>query len=166
MDGIYHQLQVVLRNAANGISGLWSLLKMNWAWRKDTQAQPFQRILPWIAFTLITLAAFMLAGIFSSQISTSMGNEVLLSGPKCGIHLWHGMDVNDYLKTIQPYMVQRTISSANYAQRCYSNGAIFQDCSTFVRKNLPWQSKKDVACPFPNDICRSNSTNIRLLVSG
>lgn len=133
---------------------------MNWVWRKHTQVQ--RRILPLITFTLITVFAFTLAGIYSSQVSTSMGSEVLLSGSNCGIQSWDNMDVKNFVESFHPYAVQRTGSSANYAQRCYQNGASIKECSTFVRKSLPWQSKQDVACPFDEKICRSNSTNIRL----
>ncbi|KAL9626407.1 MAG: hypothetical protein Q9164_007882 [Protoblastenia rupestris] len=39
-----------------------------------------------------------------------------------------------------------------------------QRCSMFPKRNLPWKSTYNVACPFPgNDsVCRSDSTNIRL----
>lgn len=163
-DGIYHQCQAILRNAGNGTSGLWSLLWINWAWRKHTQAQPYRRIMPLITIALTALFGFALAGIFSSRVSTSMGNEVLLSGQNCGILTVDNIGEKDYWGTLLPYSTQRTVSSANYAQGCYKNDTIIQDCPTYLHKSLPWKSEHDVGCPFPghDKICRSNSTNLRL----
>ena len=164
-DGLHHERQAILRNAANGASGLWSLLRMNWVWRKHTRAQPHKRIFPLITYTLITLCAFALAGIFSSQVSTSMGNQVLLLGSICGILPIDAADADakGYWGTLLPYFNERTISSANYAQTCYGNSANVQACPTFLQKSLPWTSQPNVGCPFPqHEICRSNSTNLRL----
>ena len=137
---------------------------MNWVWRKHTQAQPMKRILPLITYTLTTLCAFTLAGLFSSQVSTSMGNEVLLSGTNCGIPIMSSNSTKDIWAYFLPYEVQRLVFSADYAQACYGNNADNKDCSTFLQKNLPWTSKHDIDCPFPgyDKICRSNSTNLRL----
>lgn len=163
-DGIYHQRQAILRNAANTMSGLWSLLQMNWVWRKHTQARPYRRILPLIMFSVIITSVFILASIFSSRISTSMGNEVLLLGSNCGIRTSDTLDSEYWYGTYLPYVAERTAFSANYAQECYRKGAMIQNCPTFLQKNLKYTSKLDIGCPFPgNDkICRSNSTNIRL----
>ena len=163
-DGIYHQRQAILRNAANSTSGLWSLLQMNWVWRKHTQAQPYRRILPLIMFSVIIICVFILGSIFSSKISTSMGNEVLLLGSTCSIHSQDGLDSEYFFGTYVPYMAERTAFSANYAQECYGKGAMIQNCPTFLRKNLKWTSEHNIGCPFPgkDKICRSNSTNLRL----
>ncbi|KAL9116911.1 MAG: hypothetical protein Q9187_006560 [Circinaria calcarea] len=163
-DGIYHQCQAILRNAANGTSGLWSLLRMNWVWRKCTKAQPYQRLLPLIVFTFTTLVAIALAGIFSSRVSTSMGNEVLLLGPNCGIVVLGDIDTESYSSNFVPYAVQRTLFSASYAQECYKNSTTIQNCPTFLQKSLPWTSDHSAECPFPGGekICLSNSTNLRL----
>ena len=163
-DGIYHQRQAILRNAASGTSGLLSLLQMSWAWRKDIRAQPYWRILPLIVFAFLTLSGFSVAGIFSSRVSTSMGDEVLLSGQNCAFQLRDDIDMTDYYTTMAPYFNQRLASSANYAQRCYRSNTISQDCSMFVQKSLSRKITYDIACPFPGHdrICRRNSTNIRL----
>jgi hypothetical protein len=33
-DAVYHQRQAILRNAATAMSGVWSLVLLNWAWRR------------------------------------------------------------------------------------------------------------------------------------
>lgn len=83
-DGLHHQRQAILRNSANAISGLSSLLQTGWAWRKTAKG-PYRRTMPLVVFTALCIAAFATASGFSSKISTSIGNEVLLSGTTCGI---------------------------------------------------------------------------------
>lgn len=161
-DGIYHQRQAVLRNAASGTSALWSLLQITWAWRHHTRLRLYRRIFPITTFTLILVSTFALAGIFSSQISTSMGNEVLLSGRNCGILDQLLGDPTRYQDVFLPYLTQRVHASANYAQMCYRSSPFFQNCPVYVQKSLSW-SRHDTQCPFPGGekICR-NSTNLRL----
>lgn len=163
-DGIYHQRQAILRNATGITHGLWHLVQMNVAWRNCNKARPWQRVLPLITFAFITLVVFVLATIFSSRISTSMGNEVLLDGRNCGVMTIDGMDPNDYWRIFLPNANQRVVSSANYAQECYVNNTMARNCPTFLRPSLPWTVERDVACPLPGQdkICRSNSTNLRL----
>lgn len=164
-DGIYHQRQAILRNAANGTAGLWSLVQLNWAWRNHTVIQLCRRILPLTTLTVVILAAFAVASVFSSQVTTSMGNDALLLGSNCGINNLTGTDARYYMATFLPYMVQRLISSATYAQECYyQRSATTQNCPTFVQRSLPWTTTRDVGCPFPggDKICRSNSTNLRI----
>ena len=163
-DGIYHQRQAILRNAESGGSGLLRLIRMNWAWRTRTRAHPYLRILPLMTFAFLNLGCLTVAPIYSSRVSTSMGDEVLLSGRNCGFGLVDGIDTEDYMTTFLPYIHQRMTFSANYAQTCYRKDTASQDCPTFVRKSLPWTGTYDIGCPFPgrDKICRRNSRNIRL----
>ncbi len=129
-DGIYHQHQAILRNATSGGSGLLSLLQMDWAWRKHYRLQPHRRLLPLISFAFFTLSGFTAAGILSSKVSTSMGNEVLLSGRNCGFGLEGFRNTTSFVSTEAPYFNQRMVSSANYAQRCYRDNVVSQDCNS------------------------------------
>ena len=83
-DALYHQQQVILRNSANAISGFTNVVQMAWAWRRHAQ-RPYWRILPLMLFAAACVASFAVASGFSSKISQAMGNEVLLSGTKCGL---------------------------------------------------------------------------------
>lgn len=80
-DGVYHQQQAILRNSANGMSGLWALGQVAWVWRRKA---PCSRLLPLLVFISITLGCFAVAGIFSSKIATSTASQVLVSSPSCG----------------------------------------------------------------------------------
>lgn len=57
-------------------------------------------------------------------------------------------------------------NAANYAQQCYSSNATGTlDCTTFVKSRLQFSSILNASCPFSDNICRSNNSNL-LLDSG
>lgn len=73
-----------------------------------TQAQPLKRGFPLVTYLFIVLCAFTIAGVFSLRISTSLENQVLLSGQNCGI-MTHsaGWDQKPYWDTFSPYLQLR-----------------------------------------------------------
>ena len=162
-DAQYHQRQAILRNAANSTSGLWALLRTCWAWRRNELA-PYRRFLPSAFFALLTVMTFAVATIFSSEVSTAMGREVLLRGSNCGFLMIDGNTAEDFAAGVGPYLRRRTVSSMAYAQRCYRETANPRDCSIFIQPSLQWTADHNATCPFPGgeDICLSNSDNLRL----
>lgn len=66
-DGIYHQRQAVLRNAATGMIGLQYLAQLAWNWR-NRSTRLLLRILPAISATVFIIVAFSIAGLFSSRV--------------------------------------------------------------------------------------------------
>lgn len=115
---------------------------------------------------MLTVMAFAVATIFSSEVTTSMGQEVLLRGFNCGSLNYLNDDGarDEFESTIQPYFSQRTALSMAYAQRCYVSNANSRDCSVFYQPRLHWMAVRNATCPFPGgeDICLSNSSNLRL----
>lgn len=164
-DGLYHQRQAILRNSATDVVGLWNFLQTNWIWRRNASS-PFRRILPLVAFSILNIAVFGIAGIFSSQVSTAAGNEVLVSSPNCG-HLITTADIfnkADSAKWISPYLTQSVILSASYAQRCYRQHAVAQSCKTFIQPNIS-TTLSTAACPF-NGMCVGNGDIALVLDTG
>ncbi|OTA62231.1 hypothetical protein K449DRAFT_433887 [Hypoxylon sp. EC38] len=164
-DTIHHQRQVILRNSSSADSGLASLLLVLLAWRHSPWKH-FGRIFPVAFFAICFIIATTIAGGYSSQISTAVGNEVLLKGEHCAIL---STDVRgqlnsttEMLKTI--HQTKSLDDAINYAQQCYSStpsGVL--DCDRFVVRNIATVIKDYAAgCPFASDICRDNATNIRL----
>lgn len=51
------------------------------------------------------------------------------------------------------------------AQQCYTDNLGVFDCTYFTKNNLPSKVDNSAPCPFPGEICRSDSSNI-LLDSG
>ncbi|KAM7215866.1 hypothetical protein V8F06_008722 [Rhypophila decipiens] len=165
-DALHHQRQVILRNSWSPEVSVWTLGKLLLAWRSSSAKRPFARILPVLAGALICVCAFALAGGFSSQISTSIGDEVLIASSNCGIVLLQQNNVT------HNGLLARLISdsefasnAANYAQQCYSlvdrsNSSTMFDCNTFAVGRLPAIVDNDAPCPFNETICRSKS-NVR-----
>ncbi|KAL9621488.1 MAG: hypothetical protein Q9160_004018 [Pyrenula sp. 1 TL-2023] len=97
------------------------------------------------------------------NISTSTSDEVLISSPACGIVRAPPNDeaiFNDY----QPYFSDMITASSSYAQQCYNNNTTAQECSIFVKKQIPQTVFTNLSCPFSKDptICAQNSTNLRI----
>ncbi|KAK8135053.1 hypothetical protein PG984_007065 [Apiospora sp. TS-2023a] len=162
-DAIYHQRQVVLRNSSSPDSGLISLLYLVWAWR-GSQAKAIVRLLPLLVFATLFIVGFTVAGGYSSQITSAMGNEVLINGDDCGLLDWSQDNTNiSSTIAINSHEANEMNDAANYVQQCYSNqGTSLFDCNRFVVQSLPTTSNNNFGCPFASDICRDNVTNIRL----
>jgi hypothetical protein len=160
-DAIHHQRQAILRNAATATSGLWSMLWLGWAYRRVSPRQHLRRTLPLLTVSATTVLGFSVAGIFTSRITTVMGDQVLLKGRNCGVLR---AEDNAFFAATTAYMSQRLMSAGDYARRCYSDTSLGQGCPSFPRQRLPWRGAADAACPFPGKarVCRRNATNVRL----
>lgn len=144
------------------VSAVWTLSQLLWTWQNIAK-RCFTRVLPTLLTSVLCLCAFTVAGGFSSSISSSIGNEVLLNGTNCGAVPEIATDPGS-ARILQPYSSQLIRSAANYAQQCYSSDSpgIF-DCTHFARGYLPSIMDTQAACPFRNNsICRTNSSNIHL----
>ncbi|KAF2108812.1 hypothetical protein BDV96DRAFT_670390 [Lophiotrema nucula] len=163
-DLIYHQRQALLRNTDGSASGVWRLLCMLWAWRRHKNASVLKRTAVPILLSFCTMAAFAVAGIFSSKVATSKGGQVLVSSPNCGIFSTFNVTTRGDVGAYFSWLQQRMQWSANYALTCYGNYTLAESCRTFVQPNLSNQLTRESACPFPGKdrICRSSFGAIRL----
>lgn len=85
-DALHHQEQAVLRNSSSAFDSFQALCSLAWAWRHTANAKSrFLRLLPGILTAAFIGLAFCIASGFSSQISSGIGNEVLLGGTNCSI---------------------------------------------------------------------------------
>lgn len=70
---------------------------------------------------LVVAAVFAVASIFSSQVTKSAGNEVLIVSPTCGFWTFNASITGEVfqwdLKTLN-----ESITAANYANTCYGTG--------------------------------------------
>jgi hypothetical protein len=127
------------------------------------------RLFPSVLFAICCISAFTAAGGFSSQISTSRGDVVLLKGDQCGIPTnLSNLTVDDETLWFTTSS-QRARDAVNYAQQCYSaTSSGILDCDKFVVRNFRSKSTQtNSSCPFPGPeaICRNNDTAL-LLDSG
>lgn len=161
-NAIHHQRQVILRNSQTPASGLFDTIFLLWAWRKS-RTRHFAGLLLLVLFSVCYLAAFTAAGGFSSNISSSIGDEVLIDGQDCGIFLPN--------RTVEgsaayyEWASGQANSAANYVQQCYrtTESNATTACNKFVRSSISTYSMSTSAgCPFQDSICRDSQSTVRL----
>lgn len=161
-SAIHHQRQVVLRNSRSPESTMFEILSLFWTWR-NSRPQRIVSLLPLIMFSACYLAAFTAAGGFSSNISSSIGDEVLISGQNCGTFVLN--DTIESKSVLNEWASERANSAANYVQQCYRNNQTNETtaCNKFVLSSLPTPTLNITAeCPFQHPICRSPQSTLRL----
>lgn len=82
-DTLHHQRQALLRNSGSAASAVWAFANLTLAWQ-NIASRCLRRPLPALLTAVACVIAFAVAGGFSSQISSSLKNEVLLNGTSCG----------------------------------------------------------------------------------
>ncbi|KAI0551764.1 hypothetical protein F4679DRAFT_537883 [Xylaria curta] len=160
-DATYHQRQAILRNSSSPESGIYMLSKLLWTNRRSNK---WFRPLPAVLGAIFCLAAFTVAGGFSSQISTAIGNEVLIESSNCGASARATSFAQpETLETFGSYQATILSNAANYAQQCYSqNNSGLLDCGRFVTNRIPNEIDMKANCPFRKDVCKSQSENLRI----
>ncbi|KAJ3577208.1 hypothetical protein NPX13_g3357 [Xylaria arbuscula] len=161
-DVLHHQCQAVFRNSSSSGSGLWLFIQISWAWRHLARKNP-SRTLPYIIFASVCLLAFSLASVFSSSISTAVGDEVLIDGTNCGFVDRDLLTAKERIQILGPWEAGVVSNAISYAQQVYSpdrTGVLAN--SAFVRKTLNTISNSEAPCPFKGNICRSNTSNLLL----
>jgi hypothetical protein len=173
-DGLYHQQQIILRNAITAPNALWSLTRSAVVW-KSRVATPLGRSLPLLFITTLHIACFAAAGLLSSQIASTRAGQALVDSKACGypkqlatIRTASARKLNSTELEIfnaQVLLGRFTLTqSGAYVRSCYNGdpkGAA--DCGHFVRRSLVGkQSSVDMqaACPFGGDACATKAARI------
>ncbi|KAI0154922.1 hypothetical protein GGR57DRAFT_502110 [Xylariaceae sp. FL1272] len=158
-DIVHHQHQVILRNSFNPETTLTSSLKLFRAYPKNVQRT--LRLLPVILLAVLSLAAFTIASGFSSTISTSIADEVLLKGDKCGV--LEGPETLDGTAASERFNAEKLSNAFNYAQQCYGTDEVgTRACDKFVVPQLPSQISNTSDCPFQSHMCRKTQNTLRM----
>lgn len=155
---IYHQCQAIFRNSSSPENGIQVLLQLLWANRRSKgRSRPLLSVLVSILF----ISVFTVAGGFSSQISTIVGNEVLIKSSNCG---YTKRELDDSVRfQVLAYEAAKISNAANYAQQCYKvNDTGFLGCGRFVTKRVGKQVDTEAGCPFADHLCRKESANLRI----
>lgn len=82
-DGLFHQQQIILRNAVTAPNALFSLLNSALAWRNRASSSVL-RSLPLLVITGVHIGCFAAAGLLSSQIASTKSGQALVSNQLCG----------------------------------------------------------------------------------
>lgn len=161
-NAVHHQRQVILRNSRSPDSAFFDILSLCWTWRKP-QARRTVGLAPLIVFSAFYLAAFTAAGGFSSYISNSTGDEVLINSQNCGP--LESNNTYEGLSEDVEVTSKQANSAANYVQQCYrtNQSNATTACNKFVRSSLPTHAMNTTAeCPFQHQICRNPQSTLRL----
>lgn len=159
-NGLYHQRQAILRNAANGTNGFISFLRIFWTWRSRSQGM-LRRIVPLMGLAVICMTLFAAAGVLCSKL-IQMDNEVLIASSQCG-SLWINSTDLDAFYTYGQHIATRTTSYMDYAQRCYSNTPVATgSCGPFIKQRLASKITLNATCPFNEILCREKDRNIKV----
>ncbi len=116
----------------------------------------------------ICSAVFLLGSAFSSLISSSVGNEVLLDGTNCGGWTDSTFDGTDRERDEQwmSQFVSKVESASSQALQCFSaaSGSDWGsgNCGLFVKRRLNINADRNAPCPFARRICRSQTQNLLL----
>ncbi|KAI1361337.1 hypothetical protein F5Y08DRAFT_347954 [Xylaria arbuscula] len=146
-DALHHQCQAVFRNSSSSGSGLWLFIRISWAWRHLTQKNP-SRMLPYIIFASFCLLAFSLASVFSSSISTAVGDEVLIDGTNCGfVNMNLLLTAKERVQIFVPWEAGVVSNAISYAQQVYSPDR------TGVLANGKVNICRDLGLNLPPDQC-------------
>jgi hypothetical protein len=159
-DGLYHQQQAVLRNGVTNTNALMELTKIMAAWRSHT-ARPVSRSLALILLALFHIAAFAIAGIFSSRVAQT-NSEVLVKKGFCGVPERPTKDpsnftADDWAATEAFYLSSQLREQArlSYVRSCYSDDFVqgYSPCSLLAVDRIDSAVSESANCPFAGELC-------------
>jgi hypothetical protein len=98
----------------------------------------------------------------SSRALLITTNEALISGRDCGVLPWDDVGDTNTVDPLMQYYTQVGTKSFSYAAQCY-NGTKAQrvgSCNAFTQTVLPLTIVKNASCPFAEEVCISNASNL------
>ncbi|KAH7128804.1 hypothetical protein B0J11DRAFT_578975 [Dendryphion nanum] len=170
-DGLYHQQQAILRNGITAPFVLWSLIQTARVWRGKVNSS-IKHSSGLISFTLIHIAFFAAAGLFSSQVTSTGANAALVERGPCGftedvpnLHNIQAENLNpQQLKALNIAAVLGRLTytkASTYVRTCYrgDHSSATATCNFYVRPYLNGTNSliKNVTCPFGNNACHNDA---------
>ena len=169
-DAFHHQHQALIRNSSSVTTTLWLWLKVGWAWRSET-FHPMLRSLAFVAMAILHIAAFGIAGLFSSRIVLT-DSSILVRTDLCGA--WPRSDqftesnfVNfnsppNVLREQESYAINSRLdltSSLAYVRECYLVDTPCVD-DEFIVGALNQDPDFNASCPFDESLCLTEGVEI------
>lgn len=156
-DGFHHQQQLILRNNGSPGGAAWQFFQMVFFWWKSAK-RPLLRSLPLSILALCNLLLFAVAGVFSSEVTKSAGNETLIRSPNCGMWTLDGSGSQQEIFAFQTKVLNDTITAASYARACYGSAQNVLECNQFAQQQIKWTTNKNASCPFESGVCFDGDT--------
>lgn len=156
-DGFHHQQQLILRNNGSSGGAAWQFFQMVFFWWKSAK-RPLLRSLPLTILALCNLLLFAVAGVFSSEVTKSAGNETLIRSPNCGSWTLDGSGSQQEMFAYQSKILNDTITAASYARACYGSAQNVLQCNQFAQQQIKWTTNKNASCPFESGVCFDGDT--------
>jgi hypothetical protein len=133
------------------------------AWRAGARARkPIYRLLPLIVLAFAVSAAFGVASIFSSNVTSETLNQVLLTGKGCAAMNNTQGSVYKQLTQLLPYQAARATKFLNYGMQCYNDETHADGCNTYLKPRLPMVSRRGMPCPFGENMCKLDNDNLMM----
>ena len=165
-DDLYHQFQLLLRNAQGEGMFVGSLMKIGWA-HMEFRFEVYRRSLFLIMLaSSYGLGFYSLSG-FSSRFVLESSGAVLALSRNCG---W--MEEADLfnLSDSKAFETGNALAvmahngyrrSASYSRSCYGRfGGNSTACRNFVQPSLPSNISRSVSCPFAQNICNGEGITL------
>jgi hypothetical protein len=100
-------------------------------------------------------------GTFSSRVSSSSANEILIIGRDYDVDLPNKDSMShDQYSTL--FLNQKAAEHLAYASQCYQvdDSTLPNNCRIMTIPALPVKVDSNASCPFDNEICKQHSGNI------
>jgi hypothetical protein len=167
-DGLYHQQQATLKNVASQSQTLFRMATLSWFWRSNAD-RPVRRSLPILVLVAFHLAAFTIAGLFTSRVAFA-SSEALLRGGICGYFSLSDSELGGNASAIldgqvaySRYNYWGLSRSVLYVKNCYGTNFAGRDCDAFSKRLINASISDQVPCPFTNsDTCLSKFHNAQV----
>jgi hypothetical protein len=158
-DGLYHQHQAILRNTDSDVGALFALIKLGWGWRKKTNGV-FRRSSVLIIIALLHSGLLLAAALFSKEIATASGNQVLLAGNAldCGFVAPPNV-VQPSLEDMKLMGKSATLTlrllqnSFDHVRACYRGKRMSSVGCDFYTRPFLTSTKMAYNCPFTEEVC-------------
>lgn len=152
-DISHRQMQVLLRNSESAVGGLWDFAQLPFQrrhWGKDT----LTKCALFAVLAFLNLSAFGAASIFSSAVGKAAGNETLMYSKNCGVAKFPEKVDPTFSKLLR--IMHLAQSAASYARTCYGDVDNLLQCTTYPQRQIRWETRRNVSCPFESHRCLNN----------
>lgn len=138
---------------------------MWWSHRgKRAGKRLFWRLSPLLLHTVVSVAIFAVAGIFSSRITGLTGDEVLMQRAS-ELATSPEPDMVTLRQIGLPYEAATWAASARYGEECYSDDVSKHTgnlCHDFVKPNIEREIDRNASCPFSSEFCRPGVPSVKI----